>query len=82
MTTPGIPPLRQASAPADQFPSQVTLLAASRLAKFARDAFWAAQRAGDRAAMVHWSAREIAFRRRVHGFTTLVPLPAPTRAVA
>ena len=64
------------------FPSQTTLKAAWNLPRFARDQFWTARRAGDRPAMIHWSARESDLRRAAHGLTALAPLPAGARAVA
>ena len=82
MTTPGIRHVWQAPGATDQSPCQATLLAASRLAQIARDQFWAARRSGDRAAMIHWSVREIVLRRRAHGLTALGALPARIRARA
>jgi len=70
--------------PMDQTPDttkQGSSTTASRLASLARDQFWAARRAGNRAAMVHWSARESVLRRRSHRVTDLIPIPAHARAV-
>ena len=53
----------------------------SSLAQIARDQFWAARRAGDRPAMIHWSARESVLRRRAHGVTALIPMAVPARIV-
>ena len=78
MTTSDLRPLRQAP-PAT---NHTSFLAASRLAKLARDQFWAARRVGDRPAMIRWSVRENALRRRAHGLMAMSPLPARARAAA
>ncbi len=73
---------RQPAGVTDDFASRNTILPVSRLASDACDQFWAARRAGDRAAMVHWSARESILRRRAYRLTALIPRPAhaPTAA--
>jgi hypothetical protein len=55
--------------------------AASRLARIARDQFWAARRAGDRPGMIRWSATESVLRRQAHGVTAPIPMPGLARAV-
>ncbi len=82
MTTSDFPAQRRAPCITVIFSSQATHQAASNLARFARDQFWAARHAGDRLAMIHWSARESELRRIAHGLTALAPLPAGARAVA
>ena len=82
MTTHDLRPLHQASHVTYQHASQAVLPMASRLAKLARDQFWAARRAVDRPAMVHWSVRENALRRRAHGLTAIGAVPARIRARA
>ena len=82
MTTSDFPARRQAPRITVILPAQTTLLAASNRASFARDQFWAARRAGDRPAMIRWSARESELRRVAHGLTAPAPLPAGTGAVA
>ena len=79
MTSSQLRPTREA---ADDFASRNTVLPASRLARDACDQFWAARRAGDRAAMIHWSARESILRRRAYRLTALIPLPADATTVA
>ena len=61
--------------------NQASAIAASRLAQIARDQFWTARRAGDRPAMIHWSAKESVLRRRAHCVTDLIPMAANARAV-
>jgi len=68
----------QALCPPTAASDQASVLAASKLA---RDRFWAARHAGDRPAMIHWSAKEGALRRRAHGLTAMGPLPDRARAV-
>ena len=82
MTSSQLRPTRQAAGVTDDFASQNTILPVSRLAQLARDQFWTARRAGDRAAMVHWSARESILRRRAWRQTALIPLPAHAKTVA
>lgn len=62
--------------------NQAWSTAASRLAQIAGDQFWAARRAGDRPAMIHWWTRESVLRRHAHGVTALIPSPAHARAAA
>jgi hypothetical protein len=78
MTASDLRRLRQTSMPCDH----ASFLAAFRLARIARDQFWAARRAGDRPAMIRWSVRENALRRRAHGLTAMSRLPARARAAA
>jgi hypothetical protein len=82
MTSSQLRPTRQAAGVADDFASRNTILPVSRLARDACDPFWAARRAGDRAAMVHWSARESILRRRAYRLTGPLPLPADATSVA
>ena len=78
MTASDLRRLRQTSMPCDH----ASFLAAFRLARIARDQFWVARRAGDRPAMIRWSARESVLRRRAHGLMAISPLPAFIQAVA
>ena len=82
MTTSDFPAQRQAPCITVDFPSQATLQAAANPARRARDQFWTARHAGDRPAMIHWSARESELRRGAHGLTALAPLRAGPGAVA
>ena len=82
MTSSQFRPTRQAAGVIVDFASRNTVLSVSRLASDACDQFWAARRAGDRAAMVHWSARESILRRRAYRLTAPIPLPANATTVA
>ena len=82
MTSSQVRPTRQAAGVTDDSASRNTILPVSRLARDACEQFWAARRAGDRAAMVHWSARESILRRRAWRLTALIPLPADAMTVA
>jgi hypothetical protein len=82
MTSPQLRPTRQTAGVADDFASRNAILPVSRLARDACDQFWAARRAGDRAAMVHWSARESVLRHRTYGLTAPTPLPDQSTTVA
>jgi hypothetical protein len=82
MTSSQLRPTRQAAGVTDDFASRNTILPVSRLARDACDQFWAARRAGGRAAMVHWSVRQSVLRRRAYRLTTLIHLPADATTVA
>ena len=81
MTSSQVRPTCQAAGVTDDTTPQYSILPASRLASHACDQFWAARRAGNRAAMAYWSARESVLRRLAHGGTAVIPMAANTLGV-